>query len=131
MDTNTQPYDQEKDPPTELLSGGPGWYTFVAEQKHAKYGLVPGARYKAQEDADGKTVSKPILVHDPQHGPEQPTLGKLIPFRYDETITVTDDATGETHEEPHPSLSTIKLIDIGLALTLIAAIFGIVIAIAY
>jgi len=55
-------------------------YTFTAEQKHAKYGLRPGALYRGQRNSQGRTIGRPVLVHDPAYGPMQPTLRGMIPF---------------------------------------------------
>lgn len=105
-------------------------YVFAAEDKHAEYGLRPDAHYRALQDRRGRTVGKPLLIHDPAYGPERPTLHNLVPFRYPEKFVVLDDRTGETHEIANPALKAMALIDTGLALTVMAIAGALIVALA-
>lgn len=116
-------------------------YTFTAEEKHVKYGLREGALYRGQRNAQGRTIGRPVLVHDPVFGPMQPTLRGMIPFSRVTRWIRVDDTKKEGEKgyfSPVPNddptwvaaNKAITVIDVSLALTAIAAITGTVIALA-
>lgn len=114
-----------------LLGRSDKFYTFVAEEDHRKYGLRPGALYRAPQELRGgaqHTTGKPVLVHDPAYGPVS-NWRHMIPFtKVPEEYVVTDDKTGTTRTIPNAALSAIHLMDTVLALVAILVFAGIFVA---
>jgi hypothetical protein len=47
-------------------------YTFIADERHVKYGLEPGVEYSARQNRQGQTISRPVKLGT------APTLGEQL-----------------------------------------------------
>jgi hypothetical protein len=108
-------------------------YTFVAEEKHLKYGLHPGATYRApQEWDDGaghyRTTGRPMLVHDPAYGPVT-NWRHMLPWTSVPEEFVVQNEDGTTSTLKNPAYKTVAYLDLAIGIFLILAVAAIIIAI--
>lgn len=108
---DTTPYDRREDETladslADLRPRKAGYYVFTAEDKHAKYNLIPGERYRAYENEQGQTVGRPVLIGEVKSLKEQ--LRDLLPF----VGEVEDCTEADGTVTPNPARGTILALDI-------------------